>query len=122
MTGRLPSHAASTRASDSERTLLVQEPASKKAPRCSVVKVEVAVGTEVLARKKLPVRFGDQSDELLVRELLELFWCDGSPNAKLDGFHGSNPPRHLARLCLYNKSHWTTEFAGCEQGAGRRGQ
>ena len=69
---------------------LIQKPATKEAPCCSIVKVEVAVGTEVLARKELSVGFGNQSDELLVRELVELLRRDGSPDSKLGVFHGSD--------------------------------
>jgi hypothetical protein len=54
--------------------LLIQEPAPKEAPGCSIVKVEMAVGAEVFAGKELPVGLGDQPDKLLVGELFELFW------------------------------------------------
>jgi len=50
----------------------------------------MAVGTEVLAGKELSVRFRNQSDELLVRERVELLRRDGSSDSKLDGFHGSD--------------------------------
>lgn len=69
--------------------LLVQEPAAKEAPGCSIVKVEVAIGAEVLARKELTVGLGNQLYELLVRELFKLLRRDRSPDSKFDRFHCS---------------------------------
>ena len=69
--------------------LLVQEPATKEAPGCSIVKVEVAIGTEVFAREKFPMGLWYQPCELLVRELLELLRCDRSSDSKFDRFHGA---------------------------------
>jgi hypothetical protein len=67
---------------------IVEKSALVKAPRSSVVQVEVAIGAEVLARKEFAVCARDETRKLLIRELFELIGGDRHTNPKSWRFHG----------------------------------
>lgn len=52
------------------------------------MKIEVPISTEVLAGKELAIRLGDEPDQLLVAELVELLGRDGFTDSGFERFHG----------------------------------
>jgi hypothetical protein len=55
---------------------LIQKTGLIEAPRIAVVQVEVPIGAKVLAREILAIQARNETRELLIRELLELFRCN----------------------------------------------
>jgi hypothetical protein len=73
---------------DSGQPLLIEKITPVKTPGGSIVKIEVPISTEVLAGKELAVRLGDEPDQLLVSELVELLGRDGFTDSGFERFHG----------------------------------
>ena len=65
----------------------IEKASLEEAPRGAVVKVEAAIGTKVLAREELAVSARDESHELFVAQLIELFGRDRLADSELACFH-----------------------------------
>jgi hypothetical protein len=72
---------------NSNQPLLVEKITPVKTPGCSIMQIEVTIGTEVLAGKELAVRLGDEPDQLLIAELIELLGRDGFTDSGFERFH-----------------------------------
>jgi hypothetical protein len=77
---------------------IVEKSALVEAPGSTVVQVEVAISTEVLAGKELAVCAGDKTRKLLIRELFELIGGDRRTNPESWRFHGSDSVQWSALL------------------------
>jgi hypothetical protein len=66
------------------QTLLIEKITSVKTPGCSVVKIEVPIGTKVLAGKELAICLGDEPDQLLIGKFVELLGRDGFTDSEFE--------------------------------------
>jgi len=65
----------------------IEKTSLEETPRSAVVKIETAIGTEVLAREELAVWARHESRELLVAQVLELFRRDRLADSESSLFH-----------------------------------
>ena len=80
-----------------EHELLIEQACFVETPRGAIVKIEVAIGTEVFAREELSIRAGNQAGKLLVRQRFELLRCDGLADSEFGSIHrGSVGPRRAS--------------------------
>jgi hypothetical protein len=80
--------------------LLIQQSRSVETPRRAIVKIEVAIGAEVLARKELSICAGHKVRQLLVGQRIELIRCDRLADSESWSVHGRDSRLSATGLML----------------------